>query len=271
MLAFIVFVGVFRPEPWLTAILALAPVSWFVTALGRTENTPRYTYVSVLLLLMAVAALFGAGRVRVRAPILLVLVAFSVAANTAYLFSYGDFARRQEERAAPQVMAVDTAAPVVAGAFRLGPPLWFGQFQAHFYLRFVKHLPGSAYHGVDRIRRLLPWQQRIADSTLIRAERLALRPATGVRVGTCTTRRAPVFTIELRPGSHVVIRAGAAPAAVRLRRFAPAFQRRPLGTIAAHRRAILATPRDRAPDSWRVQIASPRGATACAAAGTVRG
>jgi hypothetical protein len=267
VLALIALISVYRREPRFTAILALAPISWALTAIGRTENTPRYTYISVLLLLLAIAEILGPGaRARIRAPVFGLLAVFSIAANIALLFSYGKFARGQEQHAAPQVMAVDTAAPIVSPGFELNPPLWFGHFKAGSYFKLVKTLPRSTYHGAERIRALLPWQRKIADSTLIRAERLTLTPATGAATANCAALSAATSTTALRPGSTVAITAGGAPVTIRLRRFAPDFQTRPLGTVAAAgQRVLLRMPRDRAPDPWYVQFSGA--ATVCRAPG----
>jgi hypothetical protein len=125
---------------------------------------------------------------------------------------------------------------------------------------------GSPADDVAEIRRRPEAVRDAADFVLVKAERLALVPATPA--GACPLRVPVNGVIELSsgPGTIVLQPRLAAAANVLLRRFAATYSFVTLGPVAAGGRASVTFPRDGSSLPWHIQILAGTELHTCAVA-----
>jgi hypothetical protein len=266
-----------------------------MTSLARSFQSPfesRYMYVvCVLEALMAVELARGLS-VPLRAQVALaVLTLVAVAANIGVLRSGGSYFRGLGALTDATLGAVQLDRDRVASATRL--PLYpLGVTTAGQYFN-AEHALGTPAYTVAQLQQASPPAQGAADAQLLSDRDVVLvgvaapPPPAGVaapveravggsaaRRGACATfmpaaalapGQASALTLRLNPG-RVSVSAGAAPVAISVRRFAPAFTA--LGTVRTRGSAIVSASRGRASPPWHMQVGSLAPVQVCALSGT---
>jgi hypothetical protein len=152
--------------------------------------------------------------------------------------------------------------PAVAGNIKLSNLV---PIDARSYFAAIDSF-GSAADDVAAIRRRPEAVRDAADFVLVKAERLALVPATPARA--CPLRVPVNGVIELSsgPGTIVLQPRLAAVANVLLRRFADTYSFVALGPVAAGGQASVTFPRDGSSLPWHIQILAGSELHICAVA-----
>jgi hypothetical protein len=271
---------------------ALVTFTLMVTVVRSFESPfeSRYMYATcVLCALMAVEVVRG---LVVPFPAQLAAAALTLVAvvsNTGDLRSAGGFYRQSEAQTDATLAAVELDRGRVAPGTMLTqlPGYPFTPVTAGQYFDAEGALGTPAY-TVAQLEHAIPSAQRAADAQLltdgdIGLARVSSSPSptgvaasldgavvgTAVRRGTCVAftpaaALAPgqISTLALRldPG-RVGVTAGAAPAAISVRRFGSAFTA--LGTVQPRGSATVSVSRDLAPQSWHLQVRSASPVRVC--------
>jgi hypothetical protein len=292
-----------RRSPTTYAIVALPILLWIMIGLGRAAAGPeaprfgvgsdellkrfvhlngtvgagqsRYVYPSVVLLLLVAAQLLGGRRLRPWLSVAAVLVLVGVMTNLVVLRDTGTGLRGIADEVRGRMAAVEIAARTIPPEF--GLPNFPGRelhnqtlianFQSFVFKDAVARV-GSEPVPLDQLGGLGPSGRRILDRVLVRAlpVRMAASPP-GSRprpTGDCTSVT-PGPTPPAVPvrGVRTIIRTGAAPVTVALRRFAAPGTLAGVGTAAPRSTFVLTIPRDRARRPWSVRVASPVRVSVC--------
>jgi hypothetical protein len=231
---------------------------WGLTALARASLVPshamssRYLYPAAAILVVgAVEALRGLRPRLLPVAAVAVLLALSLPGHIRVLRD-GAWGLRYESSLLRASLGALELAPNVDPAFQPDPrqpQVWAGQ-----YLTEIRR-HGSAGDDLDELRRARPEAQAFADATSVRLLVPRLEPYDARRPERACARTPVPGTISTELGlGGIVVRAGATPVEVRLRRFAPSFPREAAATLAANETGRFHIPQDRAPDPWHVQI-----------------
>lgn len=295
LVGFVVYVAG-RPgglTPRLAALVAMPLVYWALSALGRANqglegDTNRYLYVSGLLLaLLAVEAARTFRIPPVVAGALTGVLMLGAAASANELESSGDTLRAWSLPGKDAATAYDIAGTLV-------PKDWGGADQTQPWLRAGPYRAAVADYGPspgytrEELPRLDPARQLGVDVALTRVHQMAVTPvAAGTRpAGTAPTVRATdgghteaagrgcvryvpggedaALDVEM-PWNGILVRAGDAPAEVRIHRFSSLWPEEALGeaapgTVARVQPATV----DGAPEPFAAQVKSKAPFEVCA-------
>jgi hypothetical protein len=266
-----------RVTPQLAMLLVILVGWWLTLTIGRgylrAPYSTHYLYVSVVMILVVALEVF---RDRAAGPLARRLVAAAALASTAsnafLLVHYSGERRHDAAVVAAQVGALELARGAVRADFRVNAdPEQAPSIRAGAYFRSTDALGGSPAPSPAGIARKPSFARRAADQVLIRAFRLAPRPANedidgllapglrnrpvaalertngarARRMGRCTvvhptgggaaTAQLPLPNVGVRVTSD-----GGGAAELRIRRFADDFAGAPAGKVTG--RAYVLTP-----------------------------
>jgi hypothetical protein len=282
-----------RPfTPRALALLAAAAAYWGLGGLFRAQlNMPdqsRYLYFgAILIVLLGVELLRG---VQLSSRALALLGALALAFSVSNFGPLQDGARGLQATAglvSPRLGALELAGPTTDPAYRPSPDL-APDITAGAYFDTVAEL-GSPADSPEEIAGRLDPERQGADAVLVETlpvglEPIASPPPAGSRplietvvAGDVTTRpgcvalrpTAPGATLDVTapPAGVAIVTGGAAPAEVRLRRFADTFPQQALGTVGPRSVAVLRFPPRPGIGPWRVRLSVTEPATVCGLAG----
>lgn len=257
----------FTDRPRLLLVATTLAAYWGLTAYSRASLVPthatssRYLYPAAAFVLVGLADTLRGVRVNLLAASAgAALLAVAVAGNVGALRD-GATGLRYESALLRASLGALELVPNIDPEFTPNPrqpQVWAGQ-----YLQAAER-HGSAGSTLSELREAGPEAQAFADDTLVRALAPRLDAFTGSsRGGDCVGVSGPDHVAEApaSPG-RVVVRAGASPAQVHLRRFSSAFAPQPIGALEPNTARLISIPGDRAPDVWHVRAAGP-GASLC--------
>jgi hypothetical protein len=282
-----------RPfTPRALALLAAAAAYWGLGGLFRAQlNMPdqsRYLYFGAILILLLGVELLSGVQLSIRAVALLGVLAL--------LFSISNFGPLQDGARglqatagllSPRLGALELAGSTTDPAYRPSPDL-APDITAGAYFDTVAELGSPADRPQEIAGRLDPERQG-ADAVLVEALPVRLvpissRPPSGsrptiqavrggevaVRPGCVTVRpTAPGAALDVTapPAGVAIVTSGAAPAEVRVRRFADTFPPQPLGTVGPRAATVLRFPARPAIGPWVVRVSPTEPATVCGLTG----
>jgi hypothetical protein len=247
----------------------------------------HYVYIGAVLLVLVGAELFAGLRAPARvARTVTAIACIAATANTAVLVHFSAKRRHDADVVRAQVGALELARAAVPADFKINdnddqaPSLYAGP-----YFRGIRALGSSPAPGPGGIAATGEDARAAADGLLVRAFGLAPRPArppltrlleaAGLLDRSARLERSSNALVHTRGGcvsmrpAHGALaamdfRVAGAKAAevtasrheaqVRVRRFATAFPSAPAGGVGG--RAYVLTPRDAAPQSWRLRVSS---------------
>jgi len=282
-----------RPfTPRALAVLAAAAAYWGLGGLFRAQlNLPdqsRYLYFGAILIVLFGVELLSGVRLPTRAVALLGALAL--------IFSISNFGPLQDGARglqatagllSPRLGALELVGRTADPAYRPSPDL-APDITAGAYFDTVAEL-GSPADSPEEIAGRLDPERQGADEVLVEALPVRLEPApsrpppgnrpliqavvageVGARPGCVTLRpTAPGATLDVTapPAGVAIATSGAAPAEVRVRRFADTFPQQALGTVGPRSVAVLRFP-DR-PDigPWQVQLSPTEPVSVCGLTG----
>jgi hypothetical protein len=285
----LVAIGRIRPR---VAMLAVTGASfWALTALSRAEIAhpyeSRYLYVGgLLLVLLAVELVSGVALSRVAMAVAAAAVCVVVVSNAGDFRDGGKFLRGYGAANRARAGALDIARPRVDRGFLF---VNYGdlRYPAGAYYDAVDAY-GSFGDTPDALLREGAGARGAADSLLVAALEIALRPASNPRTGGDALRvdaavdgraqaRGPcvafapaavgagesALELTLPPAGIAVEPSPGGPVDAALRRFGNGFQP-PLGQVRPGREAALRAPPDRADQSWHVRLTGGASFRVCA-------
>jgi hypothetical protein len=283
-----------RIPPRVIALITIVLSFWILTAISRAElHTPyssRYIYVGALLILLLGVELARGWSPGSLGSAALAIIALAVlASNVGALRDGARVLRTYGQATAADLGALEIGRPLVRPGYILGniPGYPFLMVRASDFFSAARAL-GDPAASPTIIAGDQENVRTAADAELIRIHGIYMQPAgpsaigaTPVVVdstaGTSTSavhgcrRFAPlpfagVLTLDqvslTVPRSGLLVRTGATPTRVGLRRFGDAF--RPLGTLAADAAARLRIAPDLSPRPWHMQFLLTGPLTACA-------
>jgi hypothetical protein len=250
-----------------------------LTSLARAFQSPfesRYMYVvCVLATLMAVELARGLS-VPFRVQLALaVLTLVAVVSNIGVLRSGGGFLRQLGAQTDATLAAVQLDRDTVASdtPLRQLPFYPLVVVTAGQYFR-AEHALGTPAYTIAQLQHANTSAQGAADRQSIDDGDVTFAAGGAARRGACVSLppaaalaagQASTLAVRLSPG-RVSVASGAAPAAISVRRFAPTFTA--LGTLQTRATAIVSVARDRAAQSWRLQVQSTAPVHVCTLGGT---
>ena len=273
-----------------TILVAFLALTGLRRALLQDPDTSRYLYVSGLFILLLVAELARGVRVgRGIAAIAVVVTAAAVITNAGTLRDAGRYLRVQAEAARADLAAIelgrDRLKPGFAAAQFPGTP--FITLRADTYLDAAAQY-GSPAYSTSELASAPEAARMVADAQLVQLYgtdlNVAAAPAAGnapqmvgaadgearpkgpcVELTPQTIRAADAApSVEVTvPARGLLVRAGGAPAAVEVRRFADGFTHTPHNLVAPSTGATLRFPQDAAPQLWHARVASQERVSVC--------
>jgi hypothetical protein len=277
--------------PRLAALLTMVLSFWAITALGRGFFAGpvggRYLYVGgFFMLLIAAEAAAGVVIGRRTAAVLAGVVLFAGISNVGAFRSAASELRADARTTRVELGALDIGRPLVAADY-ISQGFLFDEVVAGPYFRAVDALgnPGASPAEIAGSPESL---RAAADAQLTAIHRVRLVPAPGAQPagnapapespgagsiraqGPCLSYAPPAVIgpggatgVQVGlPRDGLLVRAGAAPLTVGVRRFAGAFRR--VGVVAAGASATLAIRPDLASTPWHVEVDSQRPLKLCA-------
>jgi hypothetical protein len=291
-----------RRSPTTYAIVALPILLWTLVGLGRAAAGPeappfavgsddllqrfvhlngtvvagqsRYVYASVVLLLLVAAQLLARRRLRPVVGVAVVMLLAGVVTNVVLMRDTGNTLRGIADQVRGRIAAAEIAARTIPPGFGLqnfpgGPDKnlqYIANFQAFIFKDAVNRV-GSEPVPLGALGGLGTPGRRELDAVLVNALPVRMVPAPAgpppKRAGCTAVQPAPKPKPLAARGVRTVIRAGAQPATVSLRRFADPAASASVGTVAARTNAALTIPRDRSRQPWSVLVVSTTPASVC--------
>jgi hypothetical protein len=235
----------------------------------------RYVYPSVALLLLIAAHLLAGRRLRPWVGVAVVLLLAGVITNVVVLRDTGATLRQRADDVRGRIAGVEIARRTIPPTFGLGNfpggaqrnLIYVANFQQLNFAYAVQRV-GSDPVPLDSLGAIGPTGRRGLDSVLVAALPVTLTPAPrGTRLGPCTRVEpaAPPRRLGVA-GARLIVRAGAAPLDVALRRFAPRNSYMSVGGLPPRGTSILTIPPDRARQRWYMKISSTAPVRLCAPA-----